>query len=115
MNAVLAENTDTPYHHAIRDFVAGRYNEALDKYQAIVDANPRDKIGLLGVAMSYEGLDRQAEASQAYAQYLAVEPNNQTILSKVIQKTRALTPEAARTELEGYLKAGNTHPEILAA
>ena len=36
MNAVLAEDTDTPYHRAVKDFAAGRYAEALEKYQAIL-------------------------------------------------------------------------------
>ena len=61
MNTVLAEDTDTPYHRAVRDFAGGRFSEALDKYQGIVDAHPNDKIGLLGIAMSYEALDRGTE------------------------------------------------------
>ncbi len=115
MNAVLAEDTDTPYHRAIKDFVAKRYPEALDKYQAIVDGNPTDKIGLLGVAMSYEELGRDVEAMQAYGRYLAAEPNNQNILSKVIQKAGAKTPEAARADLEGFVKAGVAQSDVYSA
>lgn len=115
MNAVLAEDTDTPYHRAVRDFVDGRFTEALDKYQAIVDASPKDRIGLLGIAMSYEALGRDAEAMQAYARYLAAEPGSQSVLSKVIQKATAKAPDAARTDLESLLKAGIAQPDIYAA
>jgi len=115
MNAVLAEDTDTPYHRAIRDFAGGRFTEALDKYQAIVDSSPNDRIGLLGVAMSYEELDRDVEAMQAYARYLAAEPGNQSILSKLIQSATSKAPDAARTELESFLKAGVAQPDLYAA
>lgn len=115
MNAVLAEDTDTPYHRAIKDFVAQRYAEALDKYQAIVDSNPGDKIGLLGVAMSYEELGRDVEAMQAYGRYLAAEPNNQNVLSKVMQKASANGPEEARAQLEGFVKAGVAQPDVFSA
>lgn len=115
MNAVLSEDTDTPYHRAIRDFAAGRFTEALDKYQAIVDERPNDRIGLLGIAMSYEGLDRDTEAMQAYARYLAAEPGNQNILSKVIQSATSKAPDAARADLESFLKAGVAQPDLYAA
>ncbi|MGE4062451.1 MAG: tetratricopeptide repeat protein [Rhodospirillaceae bacterium] len=115
MNAVLAEDTDTPYHRAIRDFAAGRFAEALDKYQAIVDARPNDRIGLLGVAMSYEELGREAEAMQAYGRYLAAEPSNQNVLSKMIQSATSKAPDAARAELESFLKAGVAQPDLYAA
>jgi tetratricopeptide (TPR) repeat protein len=115
MNAVLAEDTDTPYHRAVRDFVEARYTEALDKYQAIVDQSPKDRIGLLGVAMSYEALDRDVESMQAYARYLAAEPANQSVLSKIIQTATAKTPDAARADLESFLKAGVAQPDIYAA
>jgi tetratricopeptide (TPR) repeat protein len=115
MNAVLSEDTDTPYHRAIRDFAAGRFTEALDKYQAIVDERPNDRIGLLGVAMSYEELGRDTEAMQAYARYLAAEPGNQNILTKVIQSATRKAPDAARAELESFLKAGVAQPDLYAA
>lgn len=115
MNAVMAEDTDTPYHRAIRDFAAGKYDAALDKYQAIVDANPKDRIGLLGVAMSYEELGRETEAMQAYARYLAIEPSNQNILAKAIHKASAKDPASARDALESILKAGVSEPDLYAA
>jgi tetratricopeptide (TPR) repeat protein len=115
MNAVLAENTDTPYHRAIRDFAAGRYTEALDRYQSIVDGNANDRIGLLGVAMSYEQLGRDAEAAEAYARYLVVEPQNQSVLTHIIQKALADSKEAGRAQLEGLVKAGVKSAELMAA
>ena len=49
MDAVLTENTDTPYHHAIRDFAAGRLRRgALDKYQDILDQNAQGPSRLAG-------------------------------------------------------------------
>ena len=115
MNAVLAENTDTPYHRAIRDYAAGRFADALDKYQAIVDSNPKDRIGLLGVAMSFEQLGRAAEANEAYAHYLVVEPSNQSVLAHLIQKATTQSPEKARADLETLAKAGLKTPELMAA
>jgi tetratricopeptide (TPR) repeat protein len=115
MNAVLAENTDTPYHRAIRDYVEGRYNDALDKYQAIVDGNPKDHIGLLGVAMTYEQLGRTAEANEAYGRYLAIEPSNQSVLVRMIQKAVSKPADQARADLEVLLKGGVDSPELMAA
>ena len=77
MDAVAAENTDTAYHRALRDYVAGRYAEALQKYESIVDEHPKDRIGLLGLAMSY-GFNRGDEAREAYVRYLGVEPGNRS-------------------------------------
>ncbi len=115
MNAVLAEDTDTPYHRALKDYASGRFADALDKYQAIVDASANDRIGLLGVAMSYEQLDRQAEAKEAYIRYLAIEPNNESVLTQLIQKAMAQPPEMARADLEVMAKGGIKSPELLAA
>jgi len=115
MNAVLAENTDTPYHRAVRDYVAGKFSDALDKYQAIVDANPKDRVGLLGLAMSYEQLNRPEEANQAYARYLAVEPSSHGVLTRLIQKAMAQPAAQARTDLETFAKAGVDSPELMTA
>lgn len=115
MNAVLAENTDTPYHRAVRDFAAGRYADALDKYQAIVDTNPKDRIGLLGLAMSYEELSRDTEAMQTYAKYLATQPDNPSVLSKVIDAARAKAPDEARATLESFVNAGIMQSDVYAA
>jgi hypothetical protein len=59
MDQVMAENTDTPYHQALRDFVAGRYAQALDKYQGIVDV-PTDG-GLAVLRPLSRGGTRQRE------------------------------------------------------
>jgi len=115
MDTVLAEDTDTPYHRAIRDFAAGRFAAALDKYEAIVDQNPKDRLGLLGLAMSYERLNRASEAAQAYARYLAVEPGNDSVASHLLQTTLALPPADARQQLEMFVKTGANRPEFLAA
>lgn len=115
MNAVLAENTDTPYHRALKDYAAGRFPDALDKYQAIVDVNPKDRIGLLGVAMSYQAMNREAEAADAYTRYLVVEPSNQSVLTQVIQRASKMAPDQARAELEKLSKAGVTAPELMSA
>jgi Flp pilus assembly protein TadD len=115
MNAVLAEDTDTPYHRAVRDFAAGRFVDAIDKYRAIVDLNPKDRIGLLGLAMSYERLGRTVEADQSYLRYLSVEPENVRVLSSVVDKARRLPPEQALAALTNVVNAGVNSPELLAA
>lgn len=115
MNAVLAENTDTPYHRALKDYAAGRFPDALDKYQAIVDVNPKDRIGLLGVAMTYQAMNRENEANESYIRYLVVEPGNQSVLTQMLQRASKLAPDQARAELEKLYKAGVKTPELMSA
>ncbi len=115
MNAVLAENTDTPYHRALKDYAAGRFADALDKYQAIVDVNPKDRIGLLGVAMTYQAMNRENEANDSYIRYLVVEPGNQSVLTQMLQRASKLAPDEARAELEKLAKAGVKTPELMSA
>lgn len=115
MNTVSEENTDTPYHRAVRAFVGAQYEDALGHYQSIVEGNANDRIGLLGVAMSYDELGREMEAMQAYAKYLAVEPSNESVRTMLIQKASAKAPDAARSDLEAFVKAGVNEPDLLAA
>ena len=115
MNAALAEDTDTPYHRAIKDYAAGRYAEALDKYQAIVDTLPTDRTALLGLAMSYEMLERDDEAHLAYAQYLAREPSNQSVLSHVLRQSLNQPHDQARADLTELANAGVKSAEVMAA
>jgi tetratricopeptide (TPR) repeat protein len=115
MNAVTAENTDTPYHHAMQDFASGRYAEALSKYQNLVDANSKDRIGLLGLAMSYEQLGRTAEANDAYAKYVAVDPDNEAVLAKLIHEAKLLQPPQTFAKLETIAKSGVNNAELFEA
>lgn len=115
LSAVAAENTDTPYHHAVRDFAAGRYSQALDKYQGLVDKNPNDRLALLGLAMSFEKLGRTAESQQAFARTLIVEPNNEEALTRLLRIAANQPPTNGRQLLESVVKAGVNRPEILAA
>lgn len=115
MDAVLAENTDTPYHHALNAFVAGEYADALEKYRALVEANPKDRLGLLGVAMSYEKLGQEAEADAAYGRYIAADPDDAAVLAARIKNAKALPPAEARARLETLVKAGVTWPELFAS
>ncbi len=115
MNAALAEDTDTPYHRAIKDYAAGRYVEALDKYQAIVDRQPTDRTALLGLAMSYEQLGRDAESRIAYGKYLAVEPSNQGVLSHVLRQSLNQPNELAQKDLLDLVDSGVKNAEIMAA
>lgn len=114
LSAVEAENTDTPYHRALRDFAAGKYTDALDKYQGILDKNATDRLALLGIAMSYDKLGRMREAQQAYARVLIVEPDNEAALSRVIQMAADLPVEDARTQLEYLINNGVNRPEVFA-
>jgi tetratricopeptide (TPR) repeat protein len=115
LSAVAAENTDTPYHRALRDFAAGKYTEALDKYQGIVDKNETDRLALLGIAMSYDKLGRMREAQQAYARTLIVEPDNEAALARVIQMSSNLPAADAQIQLEYLIKNGVKRPEVYAA
>lgn len=115
LSAVAAENTDTPYHRALRDFAAGKYTEALDKYQGIIDKNATDRLALLGIAMSYDKLGRMREAQQAYTRAVIVEPDNEAALARVLQMSSSLPAKEARVQLENLIKNGVRRPEILAA
>jgi len=115
MSAVAAENTDTPYHRALRDYAAGKYTEALDKYQGIIDKNATDRLALLGIAMSYDKLGRMSEAQQAYARALIVEPDNEAALARVLQMSADLPASDARTQLQYLIDNGVRRPEVLAA
>lgn len=115
MDAVLAENTNTPYHHALNSFAAGEYTDALEKYRAIVEANPKDRLGLLGIAMSYEKLGQEKDADAAYGHYIAADPDDAAVLAARIKSAKALPPAEARAKLETLVKAGVTWPELFAA
>ncbi len=115
MDTVTAENTDTPYHRALRDFAAGNYKDALAKYQDIVDNAPKDRIGLLGLAMSYEKLGRDKEAVESYQRYLVVEPANEEVASRMLQKAMALPKDEARARVESFITAGVQRPDYLSA
>jgi len=115
LSAVAAENTDTPYHRALRDYAAGKYTEALDKYQGILDKNATDRLALLGIAMSYDKLGRMREAQQAYARALIVEPDNEAALARVIQMSSELPAPDARKQLEYLVNNGVGRPEVYAA
>jgi tetratricopeptide (TPR) repeat protein len=114
MDAVLAEQTDTPYHHAMSDFAAGKYADALAKYREILQINPKDRLGLLGVAMCDEKLGA-VETEEAYGQYLAVDPDNESVLARVIQKAKTLPGTQGLARLEDIAKNGVDRPELMAA
>ncbi|MEQ9446702.1 MAG: transglycosylase SLT domain-containing protein [Rhodospirillaceae bacterium] len=114
MNAVLAEDTDTPYHRAVKDFAAGRYPEALKKYQAILKDKENDRLALLGIAMTSERLGRIPESEAAYDQFLINEPENDAILSRVLESTAAMPIGDATARLELLANSGVDQPAVLA-
>ena len=114
MNAVLAEDTDTPYHRAIKDFAAGRYEQALAKYQGVLKEKPNDRLAMLGVALTNERLGRTAESETAYDQFLINEPTNASILSRVLEVTAAMPTGQAVARLENLVNSGVTEPGVLA-
>jgi tetratricopeptide (TPR) repeat protein len=114
MDAVLAEQTDTPYHHAMNDFAAGDYTAAFAKYQDILKSNPKDRLGLLGIAMCDEKLGA-ADTEEAYANYLAADPDNESVLNRVIQKAKALPGPQALARLETLSQNGVDRPELMSA
>ncbi|MHB1207871.1 MAG: hypothetical protein ACYCZX_20065 [Rhodospirillaceae bacterium] len=115
MNAALTENTDTPYHHAVNDFARGNFVDALVKYQAILKDHPKDRLGLLGTAMSFEKLGRQSEADTAYGAYLVAAPDDEAAVARAVTKARTQPPADGRASLEALVKAGLERPEVFAA
>lgn len=114
MNAVLAEDTDTPYHRAVKHFAAGRYTEALTEYRDVLREKSSDRLALLGLAMTNERLGRDAEAEAAYDQFLINEPDNPAILSRVLERAAVLPPNQAVTRLETLANSGVDQPGVLA-
>lgn len=114
MNAVLAEDTDTPYHRAVKDFAAGRYEDALKKYQAVLKDKANDRLALLGIAMASERLGRMGESAAAYDQFLINEPENPAILSRVLEHTATISPNDAIVRLERLANSGVDEPSLLA-
>lgn len=114
MNAVLAEDTDTPYHRAVKHYAAGRYSQALEEYRAVLKEKPSDRLALLGLAMTNESLGRVPEAEAAYDQFLINEPNNPAILSRVLEKASTLPPNEAIARLENLANSGVDQPSVLA-
>ncbi|NKB44850.1 MAG: tetratricopeptide repeat protein [Alphaproteobacteria bacterium] len=114
MNAVLAEDTDTPYHRAVKDFAAGRYEASLKKYQEILKDKADDRLALLGIAMASDRLGRVAESAAAYDQFLINEPENPAILSRVLEYTAVMTPNDAIARLERLANSGVDEPSLLA-
>lgn len=115
MDAVLAENTNTPYHHALNAFVAGEYADALEKYQAIVAGNPKDRLGLLGIAMTYEKMGQAGDADAAYGRYIAAQPDDPAVLAIRIKDAKARPPAETRARLEALANAGVSEPELFSA
>ena len=115
LDAVMAENTNTIYHRAIRSYVEGHYADALDSYENIVDANDTDRIGLLGLAMSFEKLEKVPEARQAYIRYLAVEPSNDSVAAHVLRDLLSIPGDDGRQALANAIKQGVKRPEYLSA
>lgn len=114
MNAVLAEDTDTPYHRAVKHFAAGRYTQALGEYRDVLKEKPSDRLALLGLAMTNERLGRDAEAEAAYDQFLINEPNNPAILSRILERAATLPPTEAIARLERLANSGVDQPSVLA-
>lgn len=114
MDAVLAEDTDTPYHRAVKHFAAGRYSKALEEYRAVLKEKPSDRLALLGLAMTSDRLGRGPEAEAAYDQFLINEPNNPAILSRVLERAATLPPSEAIARLEKLARSGVDQPSVLA-
>jgi tetratricopeptide (TPR) repeat protein len=115
MDSVTAENTDTPYHRALRSYAGGQFANALQQYQSIVDSNPKDRIGLLGLALSYEKMGKTEEAEDSYVHYMAVEPTNESVAAHILDMALKQPPAVARSRLEAYLKAGVNRHDFLSA
>jgi len=113
LDAVMAENTDTIYHRAVRAFVEGRYGDALSRYQDVLDGNEKDRIGLLGLAMSYEKLEHPVEAREAYIRYLTLEQSNDNVAASVLRDLLSLPGDESRAALTTAVKQGISRPEYL--
>lgn len=114
MNAVLAEDTDTPYHRAIKDFAAGRYTAALNEYNSVLKDKPNDRLALLGVAMTHERLGQTSQAEAAYDQFLINEPGNESVLSRVLENTTDMPTDQAIARLENLINSGVAEASLLA-
>ncbi len=73
-------------------FDAGRYQEALDQYDALVKDAPDGfaDIPVVGRAQALEGLGKFAEAQKAFDDFVAANPNNYLTLTAQLGAARTL-------------------------
>ena len=73
-------------------FDAGRYQEALDQYEALAKDAPDGfaDIPVVGRAQALEGLGKFAEAQKAFEEFAAANPNNYLTLTAQLGAARTL-------------------------
>ncbi len=94
-------------------FDAGRYQEALDQYEALAKDAPDGfaDIPVVGRAQALEGLGKFAEAQKAFEEFAAANPNNYLTLTAQLGAARTLAEGGdAKTALDrlAALKASST-------
>ena len=57
------------------DLADREWDEAIKSYRRAIELNPEDASFQLALATSYERLEKRAEASAAYAEYLRLSPS----------------------------------------
>ena len=83
-------------------FLAGRYEEALEKYKMAVKLNPDYRDAHVGLAATYAVLGREEEARTEVSEILRIEPNfSIKKYAKFMYFQVGLEPE-----IEGLRKAG---------
>jgi adenylate cyclase len=91
-------------HLAMAFRMTGRYEDALDVSKQALHLNPDDLSAHLSLAVTYGLLDRKAEAHEAAAEVLRIDPN---FSIEYFAKTRPIKDPADRERLIGALrKAG---------
>lgn len=84
-------------------FDAGRYQEALDQYEALVKDAPDGfaDVPVVGRAQALEALGKYAEAQQAYDDFVAVNPKSYLTLTAQLGAARSLAQSGdAKAALE---------------
>lgn len=115
MNAVAAEDTDTPYHKALKDYAKGNYLAALKRYDGILAGDEADRTALLGRAMTLVKLGRVDDALDAYAALYAIEPDNGAYLDRLLSLMQEGSDEQAYARLTSLVDRGAVSPALLSS
>jgi tetratricopeptide (TPR) repeat protein len=97
---------------AARDYSAGSYAQAQQRYEDILHNNPDDPQALLGLALSMEqrGL---AGVSQAYKNVVVLQPENAYARLWLLRRIRHMEPAYGLPELDWLLGVRPQDPEVL--
>lgn len=77
------ENMEYAYNYGKEAFTAGKYQEAIEPFKAMLEKDPRHTTAMEYLARSYEGLNQLSLAVKYYNDILKIEPQNIKVMCLV--------------------------------